>query len=150
MSHRVISGLIGAVALLLVTSSAITLAAEGAEESSGTVIEVNGVTHEYTIRDRDGKTYVVKQSEIVATDPKTGEAVLYEMVDGAPAHVRVASSGTVVEMNAAAGEYTVKDRDGKTYVIKKKDVVAQDLKTGDAVVYEIVEGAPANVMKPKA
>src|SRR5262245_22229404 len=102
MYRQLIRYLIGTVAILLVTST-LDLAANDPQESTGTVIEVNAVTHEYTIRDRDGKTYDVKQSEILAQDPKTGDAVLYEIVDGAPARVRLASSGTIIEMNAAAG-----------------------------------------------
>jgi len=57
------------------------------------------------------------------------------------------SSGTITKIDAVTGEFTVKDHEGKTYVVKKTDVVAQDLKTGDAVVYEVVEGAPTDMKK---
>jgi hypothetical protein len=57
------------------------------------------------------------------------------------------SSGTVVEVNTETGVYTVKDYDGKTYQLKKTDVVAENLKTGDTVEYEIIEGSPAHVHK---
>ena len=56
----------------------------------------------------------------------------------------------ITKIDAVTGEFTVQDREGKTYVIKKTDIVAQDLKTGDAVAYEIVEGVPAHVMKKQS
>ena len=57
------------------------------------------------------------------------------------------SSGTVMEVNAEAGEFTVKDYNGKTYVIKEAGVIVTDLKTGDEVEYDLEEAGPANVKK---
>ena len=50
------------------------------------------------------------------------------------------ASGTVVVV--AEEVATVKGADGKTYMIKVADIVAEDLKTGDIVEYELVEGKP--------
>jgi hypothetical protein len=42
---------------------------------------------------------------------------------------------------------TVKDADGKTWQIAAEKVVQENLKTGDIVEYEIIEGKPVNVKK---
>lgn len=54
-------------------------------------------------------------------------------------------SGTVV----AVDEEVVKLQgdDGNTYEVKAADVVAEDLKTGDLVEYELVEGQPVKAKK---
>lgn len=54
-------------------------------------------------------------------------------------------SGTVVAV--AEKIVTIKGADGKTYEVAIEKVVAVDLKTGDAVEYEIIEGKPVNVNK---
>jgi hypothetical protein len=56
------------------------------------------------------------------------------------------ASGTIVAI--AEGVADVKGADGKTYQIKVADIVAEDLKTGDMVEYEVIEGKPVNVKKP--
>jgi hypothetical protein len=56
-------------------------------------------------------------------------------------------TGTVVAV--AEEMVTFKGADGKTYEIKEADVVAEDLRTGDIVEYEIVEGGPVKVTKKK-
>ena len=42
---------------------------------------------------------------------------------------------------------TVKGADGKTWQIAAEKVVQENLKTGDIVEYEIIEGKPVNVKK---
>ena len=118
--------------------------------SSGTITKIDALTGEFTVKDRDGKTYVIKKADVVAQDLKTGDTVVYEVVASAPANVRKGSSGTVTKIDAVTGEFTVKDREGKTYVVQKTDVVAKDLKTGDAVAYEIIEGVPAHVVRSQS
>jgi len=56
-------------------------------------------------------------------------------------------TGTVVVV--AEETVTLKGADGKMYTVKAADVIAEDLKTGDIVEYEIVEGQPAKVSKKK-
>jgi hypothetical protein len=41
----------------------------------------------------------------------------------------------------------LKGADGKTYEIEATKVVQENLKTGDIVEYEIIEGKPLNVKK---
>jgi len=55
------------------------------------------------------------------------------------------AGGTVVAV--AEDVVRIKGDDGKEYEIAVADVVAEDLKTGDMVEYEIAEGAPVNVKK---
>ena len=50
---------------------------------------------------------------------------------------------TVVEKEVVV----VKGADGKTYEIAAEKVVQENLKTGDIVEYEIIEGKPLNVKK---
>lgn len=57
------------------------------------------------------------------------------------------ASGTVVAV--AEDVVKIKGDDGKEYEIAVADVVAEDLKTGDMVEYEIAEGAPVKVHKKK-
>jgi len=57
------------------------------------------------------------------------------------------TSGTIIAV--AEDVVTIKGNDGKEYEIAVADVVAEDLKTGDMVEYEIAEGAPVNVKKKK-
>ena len=56
-------------------------------------------------------------------------------------------TGTVI----AVAEEVVKFKgaDGKTYEVKVADVVGENLKTGDVVEYEIVEGKPVKTHKKK-
>ena len=56
-------------------------------------------------------------------------------------------SGTIVAV--AAEVVTIKGPDGKTFEVTADKVVAEDLKTGDIVEYEVIEGAVVNVKKPK-
>lgn len=55
------------------------------------------------------------------------------------------ASGTIVEVQKEV--VVVKGADGKTYQIEAAKVVELNLKTGDIVEYEIVEGKPLNVKK---
>jgi hypothetical protein len=57
------------------------------------------------------------------------------------------ASGTVVAV--AEKVVTIKAADGKTYDVEVVKVVGMDLKTGDTVEYELVEGKPVNVTKAK-
>lgn len=57
------------------------------------------------------------------------------------------ASGTIIAV--AEDVVTIKADDGKEYEIAVADVVAEDLKTGDMVEYEIVEGEPVKVQKKK-
>ena len=57
------------------------------------------------------------------------------------------ASGTII--GVAEEVVKVKGDDGKEYEIAVADVVAEDLKTGDIVEYEIVEGQPVKVHKKK-
>ena len=57
------------------------------------------------------------------------------------------SSGTII--GVAEEVVKVKGDDGKEYEIAVADIVAEDLKTGDIVEYEIVEGQPVKVHKKK-
>lgn len=57
------------------------------------------------------------------------------------------STGTIVVV--AEEVVTLKGADGKTYQVKVADVVAEDLKTGDMVEYEVIEGKPTKVKKKK-
>ena len=59
------------------------------------------------------------------------------------------SSGTIIEVDMEGGKYTVKDYDGKVYELDKTYITEENLKTGDAVEYEIVEGKPVHVRKKK-
>lgn len=54
-------------------------------------------------------------------------------------------TGTIVAV--AEGVADVKGADGKIYKIKVEDIVAEDLKTGDMVEYELVEGQPVHAKK---
>ncbi len=54
-------------------------------------------------------------------------------------------SGTVVAVEKEI--VAVKGADGKTYQIEAATVVAENLKTGDIVEYEIVEGKVLNAKK---
>jgi len=55
------------------------------------------------------------------------------------------ASGVVGVVTEEVAE--VKGADGKLYKIKVADIVAENLKTGDIVEYEVVEGAPVHVKK---
>jgi hypothetical protein len=55
------------------------------------------------------------------------------------------SSGVIVAV--AEKVVMIKGADGKTYEIEAVKVIAEDLKTGDIVEYEIVEGKVLNVKK---
>jgi hypothetical protein len=55
------------------------------------------------------------------------------------------ASGTVTAVQKTV--VVVKGADGKTWEIAAEKVVQENLKTGDIVEYEIVEGKPINVKK---
>jgi hypothetical protein len=57
------------------------------------------------------------------------------------------ATGTVVAVEKEVVQ--VKGADGKTYQVKKVDVIEMNLKTGDMVEYEVVEGRPVKVAKKK-
>ena len=116
-------------------------------ESSGTIVKTVALTGEFTDKDYDGKTNVLKKSYVVGQDLKTGDIVVYEVVKSSPVNVRKGSSGTIAKIDAGTGEFTVQDREGKTYVLKKTDIIARDLKTGDAGSYELVDRAPTHMKK---
>jgi hypothetical protein len=122
--------LTGTVAILLVAST-LALAEGDQAGSSGTITKIDAVTGEFAVKDYDGKSYVIKRTDVTAQDLKTGDTVVYEIVASAPANMRKGSTGTVTKIDAVTGEFTVTDREGKTYVVKKTDIVAKDLKTGD-------------------
>jgi uncharacterized surface protein with fasciclin (FAS1) repeats len=123
---------------------------QGQATSSGTITKVDALTGEFTVQDRDGKAYVIKRADVVAQDLKTGDTVVYEIIESAPAHLRKGSSGKITKIDAVTGEVTVQGSDGKAYVVKKTDVVAKDLKTGETVAYEIIDGVPAHVMRSES
>ena len=56
-------------------------------------------------------------------------------------------TGTVVAVETAVVK--IKGADGKTYEVKMADVVEKNLKTGDMVEYEVIEGRPVKVAKKK-
>jgi uncharacterized surface protein with fasciclin (FAS1) repeats len=161
MNRQSMKDLRETVAILLVAStillvaSTFTLAQDGMAESSGvassgTITKIDALTGEFTVKDRDGKSYVIKKTDVVAQDLKTGDTVVYEIIGSAPANVHKGSSGKIVKIDAVTGDYTVQGSDGKSYVVKKADVVARDLKTGDTVAYEIVDGVPAHVVRSES
>ena len=55
------------------------------------------------------------------------------------------ASGTVTAVQKEV--VVVKGADGKTWEIAAEKVVQENLKTGDFVEYEIIEGKPINVKK---
>jgi hypothetical protein len=55
------------------------------------------------------------------------------------------ASGTIVAVQKEV--VIVKGADGKTFEIEVEKVAALNLKTGDLVEYEIVEGKPVNINK---
>lgn len=55
------------------------------------------------------------------------------------------ASGTVTAVQKEV--VVVKGADGKTWEIAAEKVVQENLKTGDFVEYEIIEGKPVNVKK---
>jgi len=55
------------------------------------------------------------------------------------------ASGTITAVEKEV--VVVKGADGKTWEIEAAKVVQENLKTGDIVEYEIVEGKPINVKK---
>lgn len=57
------------------------------------------------------------------------------------------ASGTIIAVDEEV--VTVKGDNGKEYEIAVAEVVAEDLKTGDIVEYEIVEEKPIKVHKKK-
>jgi hypothetical protein len=57
------------------------------------------------------------------------------------------ASGTVVVVEKEVVQ--IKGADGKTYQVKMVDVIEKNLKTGDMVEYEVVEGKPVKVAKKK-
>jgi hypothetical protein len=56
-------------------------------------------------------------------------------------------TGTVVAVETAVVK--IKGADGKTYEVKMADVIEKNLKTGDMVEYEVIEGKPVKVAKKK-
>ena len=57
----------------------------------------------------------------------------------------LAADGTIVA--AEEDKYIIEGADGNTYEITDLTVVAEDLKTGDMVEYEVVEGKVMGVKK---
>ena len=57
----------------------------------------------------------------------------------------LADDGTLVV--AEEDKYVIEGADGKTYEITDMTIVAEDLKTGDMVEYEVVEGKVVGVKK---
>ena len=57
------------------------------------------------------------------------------------------ASGTVVVVEKEVVQ--IKAADGKTYQVKMVDVIEKNLKTGDMVEYEVIEGRPVKVAKKK-
>ncbi|MGH8509410.1 MAG: hypothetical protein ACREVH_11945 [Gammaproteobacteria bacterium] len=57
------------------------------------------------------------------------------------------ASGTIIAVDEEVVK--VKGDNGKEYAIDVEDVVAEDLKTGDIVEYEIVDEQPVNIHKKK-
>ena len=57
--------------------------------------------------------------------------------------MKASGTVTVVEKEVV----TVKGADGKTWQIAAEKVVQENLKTGDIVEYEVIEGKPLNVKK---
>jgi hypothetical protein len=57
------------------------------------------------------------------------------------------ASGTVVVVEKEVVQ--IKGADGKTYQVKMVDVMEKNLKTGDMVEYEVIEGKPVKVAKKK-
>lgn len=149
MKRRWMKNLMGTVVIVLLTST-VALAAEDQASSSGKITKIDAFTGELTVKDRDGKSYVIKRTDVAAQDLKTGDTIVYEIIESAPAHLRKGSSGKILKIDAVTGEFTVQGQDGKSYVVKKADVVARDLKTGDTVAYEIVDGVPAHVMRSES
>jgi cold shock CspA family protein len=64
-----------------------------------------------------------------------------------PAFAADKGSGTVIAVDEEADVFTIKGSDGKTYQVEAASVVAEDLKTGDMVEYDIVEAKPVKVQK---
>jgi hypothetical protein len=73
-------------------------------------------------------------------------AVLLFSSTWAPAQT-AKTSGTVVVVEKEVVQ--IKAADGNTYQVKMVDVIEKNLKTGDMVEYEIVEGRPVKVAKKK-
>ena len=74
------------------------------------------------------------------------------LVSSAPllaANDQKSSSGTIMEVDVQGGKYTVQDYNGKVYELDKAYITEENLKTGDTVEYEIVEGKPVHVRKKK-
>jgi hypothetical protein len=57
------------------------------------------------------------------------------------------ASGTVVVVEKEVVQ--IKGADGKTYQVKMVDIIEKNLKTGDVVEYEVIEGKPVKVAKKK-
>jgi len=64
-----------------------------------------------------------------------------------PSGTAAKASGTVVVVEKEVVQ--IKGADGKTYQVKIVDVIEKNLKTGDMVEYEVVEGKPVKVSKKK-
>lgn len=71
-----------ALAILFVAS---TLAFAGGQKNSGVIVAVTEQV--ITIKGADGKTYEIEAAKVVAEDPKTGDLVEYEIVEGKPVNV---------------------------------------------------------------
>jgi hypothetical protein len=72
-------------------------------------------------------------------------AVLVASPGFAPAADKASGTVVVVEEEVVR----IKGSDGKTYELDVAEVIAEDLKTGDMVEYEIVSGKPIHVKKAK-
>ena len=56
-------------------------------------------------------------------------------------------SGTIVAVTTKV--VTIKGADGKTFKVEATRIIEKDLKTGDIVEYDLVEGKVLNVKKTK-
>lgn len=82
MYRKLMKTLSCALAILLVAS---TLAFAGGQKNSGVIVAVTSEV--ITIKGADGKTYEIEAAKVVAEDPKTGDLVEYEIVEGKPVNV---------------------------------------------------------------
>lgn len=57
-------------------------------------------------------------------------------------------SGTIVVVTEGVAD--VKGADGNTYQVKVEDIIADNLKTGDVVEYDLIQGKPVHVAKKPA
>ena len=85
MYRKLMKTLSCALAILLVAS---TLAFAGGQKNAGVIVAVTAEV--ITIKGADGKTYEIEAAKVVAEDPKTGDLVEYEIVEGKVLNVKKA------------------------------------------------------------